>query len=68
MTCFAGRETLRQFTRNIQMMAAQPIPKWWISIWIVLGFGLSALAFLRLALAGPMPSSLADDDPKPEAL
>lgn len=68
MTWFAGGETLRQFTRNIQMMAAQPIPKWWISVWIVLGFALSALAFLRLAIAGPMPTVLDEGEPKSETL
>lgn len=47
---FATEETTRQIVRNIQMMAAQPIPKWWVSSWIVFGFGLSSLAFLRLAL------------------
>lgn len=60
MTVFATEETARQIARNIQMMAAQPIPKWWVSVWIVFGFALSALAFLRLAMArqpaaGPAP-------------
>lgn len=49
---FAFGETSRQFIRDIQMMAAHPIPKWWISVWIVIGFTLSALEFLRLALSG----------------
>lgn len=55
MTWFAGGETVRQITRNIQMMAAYPIPKWWVSLWIGLGFGLAALQFLRLALAKAPP-------------
>ncbi len=60
LTVFAAEETARQIARNIQMMAAQPIPKWWVSVWIVFGFALSALAFLRLAVArqpavGPAP-------------
>lgn len=60
LAVFATEETARQIARNIQMMAAQPIPKWWVSVWIVFGFALSALAFLRLALAerpaaGPAP-------------
>ena len=67
MAWFAGGETLRQFMRDIQMMAAQPIPKWWVSIWIVIGFALSALAFMRLAIAGPMPVALGEGEPKPEA-
>ena len=43
-------ETLRQVERNIRMMAAHPVPKAWISVWIVYGFGGSALHFLRLAV------------------
>lgn len=44
-------ETLRQLERNVRMMAAYPVPKAWISGWIVYGFGGSALHFLRLAIA-----------------
>ncbi|MEC9347965.1 MAG: TRAP transporter small permease subunit [Pseudomonadota bacterium] len=51
---FAAGETVRQIERGVQMMAALPIPKWWISVWIGIGFGLTALQFLRLALAGPV--------------
>lgn len=47
---FAAEETARQIERGVQMMAAMPIPKWWVSIWIAFGFGLTALQFLRLAL------------------
>mgnify|MGYP003700743837 CR=1 FL=1 len=47
---FAAGETARQITRNVQMMAAFPIPKWWVSIWIAVGFWLTAFQFLRLAL------------------
>ncbi|MBK5928387.1 TRAP transporter small permease [Rhodobaculum claviforme] len=43
-------ETLRQVERNIRMMAAHPVPKAWISVWIVYGFAGSALHFLRLAV------------------
>lgn len=50
---FAAGETARQIERNVQMMAAFPIPKWWVSIWIALGFCLTALQFLRLALGAP---------------
>ena len=63
MAWFAGSETLRQFSRNIQMMAAHPIPKWWVSIWIVIGFGLSALAFLRLLIVGPIRLETVDSKP-----
>ena len=51
VTWFAAGETTRQIERGVQMMAAMPIPKWWVSIWIAVGFGLTALQFLRLALA-----------------
>jgi len=47
---FAAGETARQIERNVQMMAAMPIPKWWVSIWIAFGFWLTALQFRRLAL------------------
>ncbi|MDF1719441.1 MAG: TRAP transporter small permease [Minwuia sp.] len=55
VTWFAAEETARQFSRSVQMMAAYPIPKWWVSIWIAFGFGLTALQFLRLALARQQP-------------
>ena len=57
---FAFGETSRQFIRGIQMMAAHPIPKWWISVWIVIGFTLSALEFLRLALSASDSSASAN--------
>lgn len=53
VTWFAAEETARQIERGVQMMAAMPIPKWWVSIWIAFGFGLTAMQFLRLALAPP---------------
>ena len=52
MTAFAVDEVSRQILRNVQMIAANPIPKWYVSSWIIFGFALSALEFLRLALAG----------------
>jgi len=59
MTWFAAGETGRQIARNVQMMAAYPIPKWQVSIWIALGFGLTALQFLRLALDRTAPPRVA---------
>lgn len=53
MAYFASGETARQIIRNIHMLAAYPVPKWWISIWIAIGFGLCACEYLRLALVGP---------------
>ena len=51
MALFAAGETLRQFDRDIQMMAVWAVPKWWISVWICIGFALTALQYASLALA-----------------
>ncbi|MFK7965036.1 MAG: TRAP transporter small permease [Burkholderiaceae bacterium] len=60
---FAAQESWRQFSRGVAMMATYPIPKWWISIWLAIGFGLAALEYLRLAV---LPhSSDATDDSQP---
>jgi C4-dicarboxylate transporter, DctQ subunit len=50
----ALQETLRQASGNVRMMAAYPVPKAWISVWIIYGLGSSALHFLRHALWPPM--------------
>ncbi|HKK36602.1 MAG TPA: TRAP transporter small permease [Paracoccaceae bacterium] len=44
-------ETSRQFQREVRMMAAWPVQKGWISIWIAYGFAGSALHFARLAVS-----------------
>lgn len=41
-------ENIRQIVKNVYLMKVNPIPKWWISVFITYGFGLSALHFLRL--------------------
>lgn len=46
----AGEETLRQWDRGVRMMAAIPLEKAYISVWIVWGMGLSALQFAFLAV------------------
>ena len=43
----AGLESFRQFQRGIATMWVNPIPKWWISSVIPLGFLLSGFQFLR---------------------
>ena len=43
-------QTLRQAQGGVTMIAAYPVPKAWISAWIVYGLGSSALHFLRLAV------------------
>mgnify|MGYP001627286821 CR=1 FL=1 len=49
----ALQETLRQATGNVRMMAAYPVPKAWISGWIIYGLGSSSLYFLRAAIWPP---------------
>jgi TRAP-type C4-dicarboxylate transport system permease small subunit len=49
----ALQETMRQASGNVTMMAAYPVPKAWISLWIVYGLGSSALYFLRSAIWPP---------------
>lgn len=40
-------EALRQFDRGLLTNAANPIPRWWITAVIALGFASAALHFLR---------------------
>ncbi len=64
MVClFAAQESWRQFSRGVAMMATYPIPKWWVSIWLAIGFGLAALEYLRLVFS-PNQSN-GSGDPKP---
>jgi C4-dicarboxylate transporter, DctQ subunit len=56
LTWICLQETLRQMSGNVQMMAAYPVPKAWISIWIVYGMGSSVLYFLRMAIWPPSAS------------
>jgi C4-dicarboxylate transporter, DctQ subunit len=53
LTWIALEETLRQVSGNVQMMSAHPVPKAWISVWIVYGLGSSAVYFLRMAVWPP---------------
>lgn len=41
-------ENVRQIVKNVYLMKVTPIPKWWISVFITYGFGLSALHFMRM--------------------
>ena len=41
-------ENIRQIVKNVYLMKVNPIPKWWISVFITFGFGLSALHFMRM--------------------
>jgi len=40
-------EAIRQFDRGLMTNAANPIPRWWITAVIALGFSSTALHFLR---------------------
>lgn len=40
-------ENLRQMATGTMTLGANPIPQWWLSIFITYGFGSSALHFLR---------------------
>jgi C4-dicarboxylate transporter DctQ subunit len=59
LTWICLQETLRQVSGSVQMMSAYPVPKAWISLWIVYGLGSSALYFLRMAIwpAGTSPGA-----------
>lgn len=57
LTLITAGETLRQWHAGIRMMAAWPVPKAWISVWIIYGFASSALHFARIAWApSPRPT------------
>lgn len=43
-------ETIRQYEIDIQTAWNYPIPKWWISVLIPYGIGLTGLQFLRISL------------------
>jgi len=41
-------ENLRQIERDVQLMKVKSFPKYWISVFLTYGFGMSALHFLRM--------------------
>ncbi len=41
-------ENIRQVVKDVHLMKVKPIPKYWISVFITYGFGMSALHFLRM--------------------
>lgn len=45
-------ENLRQIAKDVHLMKVKPIPKYWISVFITYGFGMSALHFLRMLARG----------------
>lgn len=56
VSCFAcflalyisGNEVMRQYSMGITTNWVYPVPKWWVSVAIPVGFLLSSLQFLRL--------------------
>jgi len=40
-------ESWRQYLQGVETITANPIPKWWVSVFIPYGFASSALYFLR---------------------
>lgn len=48
-------EAMRQFDRGLMTNAANPIPRWWITAVIAIGFGSAALHFLRQIWARSRP-------------
>ncbi len=40
-------ENIRQYTRNIETLAINPIPVWWVSSFITFGLAMSAIHMLR---------------------
>ncbi len=62
LALLSADETARQFQRGVRMMAAWPVPKGWVSVWIVYGFASSALHFARLALHPPVAGGRPPED------
>lgn len=40
-------ENVRQIVQEVKIMAVHSIPKWWISVFLTYGFGMSAIHYLR---------------------
>jgi TRAP-type C4-dicarboxylate transport system permease small subunit len=53
-----GGESFRQYSNEIATMWINPIPKWWISIAVPIGFLLCGIQFLR---EGVMPTPSRED-------
>lgn len=62
LTFVMSVETLRQVERGVRIMSALPVPKWWVSVWMIYGFAASGLYFLQAALR----DSAANARPAPE--
>jgi TRAP-type C4-dicarboxylate transport system permease small subunit len=47
LTWMSLDENIRQVVYDVNIMAVHSIPKWWISVFMTYGFGMSALHYLR---------------------
>jgi C4-dicarboxylate transporter DctQ subunit len=54
----SASESLRQFEAGEETIAAIPIPKWWVSVFITYGLLGAGLQFLRQALAPAAPAKM----------
>jgi C4-dicarboxylate transporter DctQ subunit len=54
-----GAETWRQFVRGVETISAVPIPKWWVSVFILYGLLGAGTYFLR-QFAGEVPAQVGD--------
>lgn len=59
----SGAETLRQYIRDVETIAAFAVPKWWISVFIPYGMLSSAIYFLRQLAGEPQPRAEQDAPP-----
>ena len=60
MVYITGMETWKLYVGNILTLGTVMVPKWWISVFIPLGFALLGLQYLRHAIeARPVPGSTA---------
>ena len=49
-------ENIRQVTKDVYLMKVKSFPKYYISVFITYGFGMSALHFLRMVAARDVPA------------
>jgi C4-dicarboxylate transporter DctQ subunit len=50
MTYVTGTEVANQIAKGVSTFGSLPYPKWWVSVFIPIGFSMTALQFLFLAL------------------
>jgi len=61
-TWITGAETVRQFTNGIYTVGTFTVPRWWVSAFIVGGFALTGLQFLRQGFStAPVKAPISDE-------